>query len=85
LIGLDDTINPAVFACGPLEMLKAVAAMALDKDVPCQVSLEASMACGLGACQGCAVKTASGQDGTYWHVCQDGPVFDVRDLDWGAL
>ncbi|MBW1781654.1 MAG: dihydroorotate dehydrogenase electron transfer subunit [Deltaproteobacteria bacterium] len=73
-----------VFACGPLPMLKAVAAITSHRDIPCQVSLEATMACGLGACQGCAVK-ASKADRAYFHVCQDGPVFDVTALDWGAL
>ncbi len=74
-----------VFSCGPRPMLKAVAAITHERAIPCQVSLEAAMACGLGACQGCAVKAAPGQDRAYWHVCQDGPVFDATDLDWGAL
>lgn len=74
-----------VFACGPLPMLKAVAAITQDRDVPCQVSLETGMACGLGACQGCAVKAGARQDRVYLHVCQDGPVFDRTDVDWEAL
>lgn len=74
-----------VFACGPLPMLKAVAAITRGRDVPCQVSLETGMACGLGACQGCAVRAAPGGDRVYWHVCQDGPVFDRTDVDWEAL
>ena len=74
-----------VFACGPLEMLKRVATMTTDKHVPCQVSLEASMACGLGACQGCAIKRSSEQAIAYYHVCQDGPVFNINSLDWEAL
>ena len=74
-----------VFACGPIPMLKAVAEITAVMNIPCQVSLEASMACGLGACQGCAVKAAPGQVRPYWHVCQDGPVFDRTDLDWEAL
>lgn len=85
LAGFNGNINPVVFACGPLPMLKEVAAITLDKDVPCQVSLEASMACGLGACQGCAIRRSSEQDIAYFHVCQDGPVFDVKSLDWEAL
>ena len=85
LAGFNGNINSVVFACGPLEMLKGVAAMTFDKDVPCQVSLEASMACGLGACQGCAVKALSGRERAYYHVCQDGPVFDVKTLDWEAF
>jgi len=74
-----------VFSCGPLPMLKAVAAITHERAVPCQVSLEAAMACGLGACQGCAVKAVPGKDRAYWHVCQDGPVFFATDVDWGAL
>jgi len=85
LAGFNDNINPSVFACGPLPMLKEVAAITLDKDVPCQVSLEASMACGLGACQGCAIRRSPEQAIAYYHVCQDGPVFDVNVLDWEAL
>ncbi len=85
LAGFNGNINPAVFACGPLPMLKEVAAITLDKHVPCQVSLEASMACGLGACQGCAIRRSSEQGMAYYHVCQDGPVFDVKSLDWEAL
>ncbi|MCD6306214.1 MAG: dihydroorotate dehydrogenase electron transfer subunit [Deltaproteobacteria bacterium] len=74
-----------VFACGPIPMLKAIAAIAMRRDIPCQVSLETTMACGLGACQGCAVKASGRRDRSYWHVCREGPVFDARDLDWGAL
>ncbi len=85
LAGFNGNINPVVFACGPLEMLKGVAAMTANKDVQCQVSLEASMACGLGACQGCAIRRSSEQAIAYYHVCQDGPVFDVKSLDWEAL
>ena len=85
LAGFNGNINPVVFACGPLPMLKEVAAITLDKDVPCQVSLEASMACGLGACQGCATRRSSEQAIAYYHVCQDGPVFDVNALAWEAL
>ena len=60
----------AIFACGPLPMLKAVQKLALEKDIPCQLSLEEKMACGLGVCLGCAVKTAkSPKDAPeYWHV-----------------
>jgi len=76
---------PKIFACGPLPMLKRVAALTIDRDIPCQVSLEANMACGLGACQGCAVGASKDSDRTYYHVCQDGPVFDVHTLDWESL
>lgn len=76
---------PVVFACGPLPMLKRVARHAIDHNIPCQVSLETTMACGIGACQGCAVKSSSPEIRPYYHVCQDGPVFDVKAIDWKAL
>ncbi|HOP46336.1 MAG TPA: dihydroorotate dehydrogenase electron transfer subunit [Desulfobacteraceae bacterium] len=71
-----------VFSCGPLPMLKKVAEITLERGISCQVSVETHMACGLGACQGCAVKSSFHEDRTYFHVCQDGPVFDARSLDW---
>lgn len=70
----------SVCACGPRPMLKKVAALTRARRVSCQVSLEAAMACGLGACQGCAVRAADGR--SYRHVCRDGPVFSAEDIDW---
>lgn len=75
----------SLFACGPVPMLKRVADMALENHIPCHVSIEAAMACGLGACQGCAVKASSQEGRDYWHVCKDGPVFLVHTIDWNAL
>lgn len=75
----------SIFACGPLPMLKEVAKMTLNEHLPCQVSLETSMACGLGACQGCAAKASSSEERVFYHVCQDGPVFPVRAIDWSSL
>lgn len=69
----------AVLACGPLPMLKSVAAVAARYGVPCQVSLEERMACGVGACLGCAVRMKSGD---MKHVCKDGPVFDAQEVEW---
>jgi dihydroorotate dehydrogenase electron transfer subunit len=71
-----------VYACGPTAMLKKVAAMTREKGIACQVSLEAHMACGLGACQGCAVRAAADEEQTYFHVCKDGPVLPVQAVDW---
>lgn len=62
-------------ACGPLPMLRAVAKIADDQGIPCRASMETIMACGLGACLGCAVETL-GDETAYRHVCKDGPVFD---------
>ena len=71
----------AVLACGPKPMLKNVAAVAAGFGVPCQVSMEERMACGVGACLGCAIQMA---DGTMQHVCKDGPVFDAGEVDWNV-
>jgi dihydroorotate dehydrogenase electron transfer subunit len=67
--------TPSVFACGPAPMLKTIAALTQSRGIPCQVSLESLMACGVGACQGCAVRAASAEERAYLHVCEDGPVF----------
>lgn len=74
-----------VFACGPKSMLKKVAAMTAALRVPCEVSLESYMACGLGACQGCAVKAAQEKERSYFHVCKEGPVFQAPAIDWDHL
>lgn len=73
--------QPFVYACGPSPMLRKVAEMTMD-GTPCQVSLEAAMACGLGACQGCVVKAAPEEEKTWYHVCKEGPVFHVGQIDW---
>ncbi len=67
----------AIFACGPLPLLKAVQTLAKEKNIPCQISLEERMGCGLGVCLGCAVEVASGG---YEHVCKQGPVFDSKKV-----
>lgn len=74
-----------IFACGPAGMLKRVAGIAMDLGVPCQTSLEAPMACGLGACLGCVVKAAPTEDRSYYYVCKDGPVFTTSMIDWESL
>jgi dihydroorotate dehydrogenase electron transfer subunit len=74
----------AVFACGPEPMLRAVARMCAKYGIRCQVSLEAAMACGVGACLGCVVKGVSHAEKTpdYRCVCKEGPVFDATELFW---
>ena len=72
-----------IYACGPLPMLKAIQKYANENNIDCQISLEEKMACGLGVCLGCAVKTAkSPKDAPeYWHVCKGGPVFNSKDVE----
>jgi len=74
---LEDT---QVFACGPHAMLEAVAALAREYGLPCQVSLEEYMACGVGGCAGCTVKTATPDGMAMKRVCVDGPVFDADSV-----
>jgi dihydroorotate dehydrogenase electron transfer subunit len=73
-----------LYACGPAGMLKAVAALAGRRGLPCQVSLEERMACGMGACLGCAVARRQEGGPDYAKVCQDGPVFEAGEIDWDA-
>ena len=67
-----------IYACGPNPMLKAIAGIASQRNIPAQVSLEEHMACGIGACLGCVVNTTRGQK----RACKDGPVFDAREIVW---
>lgn len=78
---LDAEPADLICACGPHGMLKAVAGIAIQRNIACQVSIEAMMACGMGACLGCAVAVRD-DDSRYRHVCMDGPVFDAHRLKW---
>ena len=75
---IEPTKNNVIYACGPRGMLAAVARWAKEHGVRGYVSLEANMACGVGACLGCVVKTVKGYRG----VCSDGPVFRLDEVDW---
>ena len=66
-----------IFTCGPTPMLKAVAALARDFGLPCQVSLEEYMVCAVGGCAGCAVEVQTPAGPAMKRVCVDGPVFDA--------
>ena len=78
-IPFDDII---ICACGPESMLAAVAQIADEKNIDCQVSMERRMACGIGLCQSCAVecKVEDTNETVYKLCCRDGPVFDSREL-----
>lgn len=69
----------AVYACGPGLMLSAISNICIDNNIECQVSLETHMACGFGACLGCAVRL---KDSVHKLVCKDGPVFNAANLVW---
>ena len=65
-----------IYTCGPTPMLASVKEFVSEEGFRCEASCEETMACGLGACLGCSIETASG----YKTVCYDGPVFDIREV-----
>ena len=72
----------AVYTCGPVVMMKAVAKICQERQIPCFAFLERVMACGCGACNGCNVFMTGGR---VLYVCKDGPVFPAEEIDWNAL
>ncbi len=81
------TEDSVIYTCGPTGMLRAVASMARDSGIKAYVSLENSMACGVGACLGCAVKSSGDvkKNKRYQMVCSEGPVFESTEIDWESL
>ncbi len=72
-----------IACCGPEPMMEAVAKIALERNVPCEVSLETPMACGIGICFSCVVKTKQPDgDWDYKRTCVDGPVFPAEKIVW---
>lgn len=69
-----------IYACGPAPMLKAVIAAAGKYNIPCEVSLEERMACGVGACVGCACRIRREGQELVLRVCKDGPVFKAEEV-----
>ncbi len=69
-----------VFSCGPHPMLEAVAKLAAEYQLPCQVSMEEFMACGVGGCAGCVVEVQTENGPAMKRVCVDGPVFDASTV-----
>ncbi len=74
----------SIYACGPEPMLRAVAKIAAERGVSCQVSLEGYMACGIGACLACVTPGRVHSEATpdLRCVCTEGPVFDAQELQW---
>ncbi|MBQ1721928.1 MAG: dihydroorotate dehydrogenase electron transfer subunit [Lachnospiraceae bacterium] len=72
-----------IYSCGPKPMLRALKALAEEKNIPCYVSMEERMACGVGACLGCVCETKDVDDHSKVHnkrICKDGPVFEAREV-----
>lgn len=78
LLSTIDHRPSTIYTCGPLAMLKEVARIGRDLHIAGYASLEERMACGVGACLGCAVGTSRG----YKLVCKDGPVFNLQEIKW---
>ncbi len=73
-----------IFACGPMPMLRAIKAYAAKKGIPAYISLEEHMACGVGACLGCVVKTKEIDGHSHVHnarICTEGPVFEAAEVE----
>ena len=69
-------VYEAVFACGPEPMLRVIRDICMAADIPCFLSMERHMACGVGACLGCTVRTISGNRS----CCSDGPIFNAQEI-----
>jgi dihydroorotate dehydrogenase electron transfer subunit len=84
-----DGFKPAVvYGCGPLPMQARVARWALARTIPTQLSLESLMACGFGACLGCALPAIHPSDPSadhFVHVCKDGPIFQAGMIQWNRI
>jgi len=72
----------ALFVCGPDPMMKRIGTLALDRGIPAQLSLEAIMGCGFGACWGCVHRLKKNGEGKWRKICEDGPVFDAGEILW---
>ena len=73
-----------IFACGPMPMLRAIKAYAAEQGIPAYISLEEHMACGVGACLGCVVKTKEVDHHSHVNnarICTDGPVFEAGEVE----
>jgi dihydroorotate dehydrogenase electron transfer subunit len=78
-----DSIDTRVVCCGPEPMLAAVAALTARRGVPCQVSLETPMACGIGICFSCVARVRDDTGGwDYRRTCVEGPVFDAERIEF---
>ncbi|MFH1238770.1 MAG: dihydroorotate dehydrogenase electron transfer subunit [bacterium] len=79
----DGRRTTGIYACGPKLMLKEIALISKNCKIPCQVSLEEHMSCGVGACMGCVAKIKTKNNKfEYKRVCKEGPVFEAQEVVW---
>ncbi|TEU23005.1 MAG: dihydroorotate dehydrogenase electron transfer subunit [Gammaproteobacteria bacterium] len=79
-LSAEDLAKVEVYSCGPHPMLEAVAKLAKEYNLPCQVSLEEYMACAVGGCAGCVVEVQTDSGPAMKRVCVDGPIFDATTV-----
>ncbi len=82
LTATDPGTSTRIVCCGPEPMMEAVSMMAQQHQVPCEVSLETPMACGLGICFTCVAKIGSADQWDYRRTCVEGPIFDGASVVW---
>lgn len=79
-----DIAADIIYSCGPMPMLRAIKGFAEEKGIPAYISLEERMACGVGACLGCVVKTKDKDEHSHVNntrICTEGPVFEAQEVD----
>lgn len=82
-IKADNVKADVIMSCGPMPMLRALKSYALSEGIPCYVSMEERMACGIGVCLGCVCNTTHVDDHSHVNnarICKDGPVFDAKEV-----
>lgn len=77
-----DSSNCRIVCCGPEPMMEAVAGIAKHRNIPCQVSLETPMACGIGICFSCVARVRDEDGWDYKRTCVEGPVFEAEKIVW---
>jgi len=79
---LQDLIPEFMYSCGPEAMMKKIAQLAVDKEIPSEFSLESIMGCGFGICWSCVRRIRKGSEETWQKICEEGPVFSREEIIW---
>jgi dihydroorotate dehydrogenase electron transfer subunit len=82
LLDRNSPVSSRIVCCGPEPMMEAVSRIAVDRGLPCEVSLETPMACGVGICFTCVAKVGTENDWDYKRTCVEGPIFDALQIVW---
>lgn len=77
-----ESVSTRIVCCGPEPMMEAVSRIASQRELPCEVSLETPMACGVGICFTCVAKVGTEHDWDYKRTCVEGPIFDASKIVW---